>query len=106
MKIIIIGQQKFGESVLKKFYETTDHKIVAVLCKPDEISKPVDPIKKYAEKHKITLFQPQNYNDQKFEELLEFRQSLAGFEAFITALELQHMPMLQGKEEEKKTLQN
>ena len=56
MKVIIIGNQKFGESVLQKFYEETDHTVVAVLCEQDIIGKPIDPIKKYAENYKIPFF--------------------------------------------------
>jgi|TARA_B100001971_G_C18101010_1_gene488836 methionyl-tRNA formyltransferase len=65
MKIIILGNQKFGASVLQKFCEETDHKVVAVLCEPDIIGKPINPIKQYAESYKIPLFQPQNYKDKK-----------------------------------------
>ncbi len=65
MKVIIIGNQKFGESVLQKFYEETDHTVVAVLCEQDIIGKPIDPIKKYAENYKIPFFQPKNYKDKK-----------------------------------------
>ena len=65
MKVIIIGNQKFGESVLKNFYEETNHTVVAVLCEQDRIGKPIDPIKLYAEKYKIPFFQPKNYKDTK-----------------------------------------
>jgi len=65
MKVIILGNQKFGASVLQKFYEETNHKVVAVLCEPDVIDKPIDPIKQYAESFKIPLFQPKNYKNQK-----------------------------------------
>ena len=34
-----MGQNKFGERVLKKFHEETNHKIVATYCVPDKDKK-------------------------------------------------------------------
>ena len=65
MKVIILGNQKFGASVLQKFCEETNHEVVAVLCEPDIIGKPIDPIKQYAESLNIPLFQTKNYKNQK-----------------------------------------
>jgi methionyl-tRNA formyltransferase len=65
MRIVIIGNQKFGAAVLQKFYNETDHDVVAILCKKDFIGKPIDPIKKLAEQFKIPVFQPENYKDKK-----------------------------------------
>ena len=60
-----MGNQKFGVSVLQKFYEETDHTVVAVLCEQDIVGKSINPIKKYAENYKIPFFQPKNYKDKK-----------------------------------------
>ena len=65
MKIILMGQQKFGESTLKKFHEETNHKIIAVYCVPDSDEKSIDPVKKYAQSYGIPVFQPLNFNEQK-----------------------------------------
>ena len=65
MRILIIGNQKFGVAVLQEFYNRTDHDVIAVLCEKDYIGKPIDPIKKYAEQYKIPLFQTENYKDKK-----------------------------------------
>ena len=56
MQILIIGNQLFGESVLKKFREETDHNVVAVLCDQDIPGKTINPIKKYAKDNKILFF--------------------------------------------------
>lgn len=64
MQILIIGNQLFGESVLKKFREETDHNVVAVLCDQDIPGKTINPIKKYAKDNKILFFQPENYDDE------------------------------------------
>ena len=42
-----------------------------------------------------------NNEDQEFEELSNHKKSLAGFEAFITALEQQYMPKLPSADETK-----
>ena len=60
-----MGQQKFGESTLKKFHEETDHKIVAAYCVPEVDKKTIDPVKKYAQSNNIPLFQPSNFNEEK-----------------------------------------
>lgn len=65
MKIIIIGNGKFGAAVLKEFYNKTDYDVVAILCEKDLIGKPIDPIKKFAKQYKIPLFLPENYKDKK-----------------------------------------
>ena len=41
MKIILMGQQKFGESTLKKFHKETDHEVVAVYCMSDKDEKSI-----------------------------------------------------------------
>ena len=65
MKIIFMGQNKFGERVLKKFHEETNHKIVATYCVPDKDKKSMDLVKKYAQNHAIPLFQPLNFDEEK-----------------------------------------
>jgi methionyl-tRNA formyltransferase len=65
MKIIILGNQKFGAAVLQKFHYETDHDVVAVLCEKKSNGKSIDPIKKIAEQSKIPVFQTENYNDKK-----------------------------------------
>ena len=41
MKIILMGQQIFGRRTLEVFHKETNHKVVAVLCEPDVIDKPI-----------------------------------------------------------------
>jgi methionyl-tRNA formyltransferase len=40
MRILILGNQKFGAAVLKKFYNETVHNVIAVVCEKDSIEKP------------------------------------------------------------------
>jgi len=71
VKVIILGNQKFGASVLQKFCEETNHEVVAVLCEPDIIGKPIDPIKQYAKSLNIPLFQTKNYKSQKLHDQIK-----------------------------------
>lgn len=65
MRIIILGNQKFGAAVLKKFNDETIHDVIAVVCEKDSIGKPIDPIKTLAKQLRIPLFQPENYKNKK-----------------------------------------
>ena len=65
MRILILGNQKFGAAVLEKFYNETAHDVIAVVCEKDSIEKPIDPIKILADQLKITKFQPENFKDKK-----------------------------------------
>jgi len=85
MKVIILGNQKFGASVLQKFYEETNHKVVAVLCEPDVIDKPIDPIKQYAESFKIPLFQTKNYKNQKLHDEIKLIKPDLCVMAYVTS---------------------
>ena len=65
MRILILGNQKFGAAVLERFCNETVHDVIAVVCEKDSIEKPIDPIKKLADRLKIPVFQPENYKDKK-----------------------------------------
>jgi len=85
MKVIILGNNKFGESVLQKFHEEKLHNVVAVICNQDILGKPIDPIKKYAKKHKIPLFQPHNYRDNKLlDQIKSFKPDICVM-AYVTS---------------------
>ena len=56
MRIALIGQAAFGESVLNALVEGGED-IVGVFCPPDREGRPPDPIKAAAETHGIPTFQ-------------------------------------------------
>jgi methionyl-tRNA formyltransferase len=56
MRIAIIGQQKFGRSVLAAFLERGDT-VAGVFCAPEKPGSPPDPLRQAAEEHGIPLFQ-------------------------------------------------
>ena len=59
MRLIVHGQQAFGEAVLKRLLER-DENVIAVYCAPDSGSRP-DPLKQTAESAGIPVFQPASY---------------------------------------------
>jgi methionyl-tRNA formyltransferase len=56
MRIAIIGQQKFGRSVLDAFLERGDT-VAGVFCAPEKPGSSPDPLRQATEEHGIPLFQ-------------------------------------------------
>ncbi|HTV97641.1 MAG TPA: methionyl-tRNA formyltransferase [Steroidobacteraceae bacterium] len=72
MRIAIIGQQKFGKSVLDAFIERGDT-VAGVFCTPDKAGSPPDPLRVGAEERGVRLFQLKSL---KSPEALEALRSL------------------------------
>ncbi|MBR62004.1 MAG: methionyl-tRNA formyltransferase [Dehalococcoidia bacterium] len=70
MRIAIIGQSAFGESVLQALVNK-DENIVGVFCPPDSENKPQDPIKLNAQANKIPVFQFSRMRDSECIETFE-----------------------------------
>jgi methionyl-tRNA formyltransferase len=71
MRIVVHGQQAFGEAVLKRLIERGED-IVAVCTAPDKEGRPVDPVKELALANDIPVHQPVSW---KTAEALELMQS-------------------------------
>ena len=71
MRIVVHGQQAFGQAVLQKLIERGEN-IVAVCTAPDKEGRPLDPLKELAIEHKITVHQPASW---KTDEALELMKS-------------------------------
>ena len=56
LRIAVIGQAAFGESVLNALVERGED-VVGVFCSPDQEGRPADPIKQAAENHNTPVFQ-------------------------------------------------
>ena len=56
MKVVIIGQQDFGKSVLEKFLERGDE-VAAVFCAPEKAGGRPDPLKVAAVEKGLTVHQ-------------------------------------------------
>ena len=76
MRIVVHGQQAFGQAVLQKLIERGEN-VVAVCTAPDKEGRPLDPLKELAIEHKITVHQPASW---KTDEALELMKS---FEADV-----------------------
>jgi len=71
MKIVVHGQQAFGQAVLEKLLERGEN-IVAVCTAPDKEGRPVDPMKTLALEKGLPVHQPASW---KTDEALELMQS-------------------------------
>src|SRR5688572_24535125 len=63
MRIAIVGQQAFGESVLRAFIGRGDQ-VPGVFCPPDKSGDRPDPLAGAAREHGIPLFQLPTLRDQ------------------------------------------
>jgi methionyl-tRNA formyltransferase len=58
MRIVLIGQQAFGQSVLEAILEAGKDEVVGVFCSPDHEGRREDPLKAGAVEKDIPVFQP------------------------------------------------
>lgn len=63
MRVIVMGQQAFGQAALEKILEDGQDDVVAVYTAPDKEGRPVDPLKQAALDHGLPLYQPANFED-------------------------------------------
>ena len=63
MKIIVMGQQAFGQAALEKILADGIDEVVAVFCAPDKPNRPLDPLKETAMANAIPVYQPASYKD-------------------------------------------
>lgn len=64
MRVIVMGQQAFGQAALEKILDAGTDEVVAVYTAPDKEGKPVDPIKQLALDRGLPLYQPANFTDE------------------------------------------
>jgi len=83
MRIIVHGQQAFGEAVLKALVDRGED-IIAVYCAPDRDGRPDDPIKTLALEHDLPVYQPKSFKDPEvWEECRALKPDL-GVMAYVT----------------------
>jgi len=63
MRLIVHGQQAYGQSVLEAILEKGVDEVVAVYCAPDKEGRPLDPIKEFALEHGLPVHQPASYKN-------------------------------------------
>ena len=60
MRIIVNGQQAYGQAVLQAFLERGKN-VIGVYCAPDKEGKKLDPLKEYALSKDVPVFQPASF---------------------------------------------
>ena len=80
MRLIVHGQQAYGQSVLEAILENGVDEVVAVYCAPDKEGRPLDPIKEYALEHGLAVHQPASYKNP------EVWQQMASHEADLCVM--------------------
>ena len=70
MRIVLHGQQAFGEAVLQKLLDRGED-VVAVCCAPTKEGKPEDPLALLARDKGIPLHQPASWKTQEAMELMQ-----------------------------------
>ena len=64
LRIALIGQAAFGESVLNALTERGEN-VVATVCPPDKEGRPADPLKTAAQAHEISVLQFKRMRDRE-----------------------------------------
>lgn len=64
MRVIVMGQQAFGQAALEKILDAGQDEVIAVYTAPDKEGNPVDPIKQLALDRGLPLYQPANFKDE------------------------------------------
>ena len=70
MRIVLNGQQAFGQAVLDELVKKSED-VIAVYCGPDKEGSRPDPLKEAAAGHNIPVFQPKSFRKEEVWE--EFR---------------------------------
>ena len=83
MRIALIGQAAFGESVLNALVEGRED-VVGVFCPPDTEGRPPDALKAAAESHGVPVFQFRRLRDQSAIDAFTGLSSELSVMAFVT----------------------
>ena len=77
MRLIIHGQQSFGQAVLEAILDKGVDEVVAVYCAPDKEGRPLDPLKEFALERGLPVQQPESYKDAKvWDQLASYQADL------------------------------
>jgi len=77
MRLIVHGQQAYGQSVLEAILNKGVDEVVAVYCAPDTEGRPLDPIKEYAMEQGLVVHQPASYkNPEVWEQMASHNADL------------------------------
>jgi methionyl-tRNA formyltransferase len=83
MRIIVNGQQAFGQAVLDGLIDK-GHEVVGVYCRPDPTGRPADPLRLSAEEKGLAVFQPSSFHDPDVREQMRSLAPDLGVMAYVT----------------------
>ncbi len=63
MRLIVHGQQAYGQAVLEAILDKGVDEVVAVYCAPDKEGRPLDPLKEFALEKGLPVHQPESYKN-------------------------------------------
>jgi methionyl-tRNA formyltransferase len=69
MRIVVHGQQAFGQAVLQKLLDRGEN-VVAICTAPDKEGKPIDPLKQLALEKDLPVHQPASWKTDEAESLM------------------------------------
>ena len=67
MRIVVHGQQAFGQRVLEALLERGEN-VIAVYCAPEKEGQRLDPLKEAAMAHQLPIYQPRSFRKQEVAE--------------------------------------
>ena len=83
MRIIVNGQQAFGQAVLEKLLERGEE-VVAVYCAPDKEGRKMDPLKEFALSKDLPVHQPASFKTPDVAEQVRSLNPDLGVMAYVT----------------------
>ena len=84
MRLIVHGQQAFGQAVLKRLLERKEN-VVAVYCAPDKGAR-IDPLKETAEQAGLPVLQPTTYKTAEVAEQMRQHEADLCLMAYVTLI--------------------
>ena len=84
MRIILNGQQAFGQTVLESLLDRNED-VVAVFCAPDREGRKADPLKELALSKNLPVYQPASYKKPDIWEQMKSLEPDLGVMAFVTS---------------------
>ncbi len=83
MRIVVHGQQAFGQAVLERLLERGED-VVAVFCAPDVEGRPPDTLKVLAEEKGLPVHQPKSWKTPEAEQLMRSHEPDLCVMAYVT----------------------
>jgi len=83
MRIIVNGQQAFGQAVLEKLLERGEE-VVAVYCAPDKEGRKMDPLKEFALSKDLPVYQPASFKAPEVADQVKSLKPDLGVMAYVT----------------------